>query len=125
MKLVTAIIKPSRTSDVRDALSHIGVKGLTVTEVKGVGNQKGHAESYRSASYDTEYSIREKVEVVIDDSIVERVVETITHAARSGQQGEGRIGDGKIFIFDVVDAVRIRTGERSGNAVDVQARVAA
>jgi len=110
MKLVTAIIKPFKLEDVRDALTKIGVAGLTVTEVKGFGRQKGHTEIYRGAEYTVNFLPKIKIEVVVADDLASAVVEAIQTAARTG-----RIGDGKIFISDVLEVVRIRTGE-SGTA---------
>ena len=112
MKLVTAIIKPFKLDEVREALSAIGVQGITVTEVKGFGRQKGHTELYRGAEYVVDFLPKVKIEVVCEDDLVERAVEAITNAARTG-----RIGDGKIFIIPVEDAVRIRTGERGRDAI--------
>ena len=112
MKLVTAIIKPFKLDDVREALSDIGVQGMTVTEVKGFGRQKGHTELYRGAEYVVDFLPKVKIEVVIEDSLLERVVDAIQNAAQTG-----RIGDGKIFISTIDEAIRIRTGERGGDAV--------
>ena len=112
MKLVTAIIKPFKLDEVREALSGIGVQGVTVTEVKGFGRQKGHTELYRGAEYRVEFLPKVKVEILIDDAKVSAVVDAIVEAARTG-----RIGDGKIFVSPVDDAVRIRTGERGSNAI--------
>ena len=106
MKLVTAIIRPHMLDDVRDTLSRLGVAGLTATEVKGFGRQKGHTEMYRGAEYSIDFVPKAKLEVVVDDEQLDAVLEAIRTAARSGQ-----IGDGKIFVADVVQAVRIRTGE--------------
>ena len=110
MKLVTAIIKPFKLDEVREALSAIGVQGITVTEVKGFGRQKGHTELYRGAEYVVDFLPKVKVEVVIPDSLTERAIESIVKAARTG-----KIGDGKIFVTSVEQVVRIRTGE-SGEA---------
>ena len=112
MKLIIAIIKPFRLDEVREALSGIGVEGLTVSEVKGYGRQKGHTEVYRGAEYSVTMVPKLKLEIVIADSLAERVVETITAAARTGS-----IGDGKIFTLDVASAVRIRTGETNETAL--------
>ncbi|MGE4659621.1 MAG: P-II family nitrogen regulator [Arenicellales bacterium] len=112
MKLVTAVIKPFRLDDVRDALSRIGIQGMTVTEVKGFGRQKGHTELYRGAEYVVDFLPKVKLEVVVDDSLAERAVEAIQNAAKTG-----RIGDGKIFVSEVQEAIRIRTGERGADAV--------
>ena len=106
MKQITAIIKPFKLEEVREALGEVGVSGLTVTEVKGFGRQKGHTELYRGAEYVVDFLPKVKIEVVIDDSMVERAVETIRKAA-----GTGKIGDGKIFVLGVEQAIRIRTGE--------------
>jgi len=106
MKLITAIIKPHRLDDVRDALSIEGITGLTVTEVKGFGRQKGHAELYRGAEYVVAFVPKIKVETVVDESIAQSAIETIAKAANSGA-----IGDGKIFVSNIEQAVRIRTGE--------------
>ena len=112
MKLVTAVIKPFKLDDVREALSEIGVQGITVTEVKGFGRQKGHTELYRGAEYVVDFLPKVKLEVVVDDSVADRVVEAISAAAQTG-----RIGDGKIFISNIEGAVRIRTGERDSDAI--------
>jgi len=105
MKLVSAIIKPFKLDDVREALSEIGVQGITVTEVKGFGRQKGHTELYRGAEYVVDFLPKVKVEVAIDDGLLDQVIEAITKAAQTG-----KIGDGKIFVFNLEQAVRIRTG---------------
>ena len=110
MKLVTAIIKPFKLDEVREALSAIGVQGITVTEVKGFGRQKGHTELYRGAEYVVDFLPKVKVEVILQDTQVERAIEAIVKAARTG-----KIGDGKIFVTAVEQVVRIRTGE-SGEA---------
>jgi len=112
MKLITAIIKPFKLDEVREALSAIGVQGITVTEVKGFGRQKGHTELYRGAEYVVDFLPKVKIELVLEDSLVERAVEAIQRAAHTG-----RIGDGKIFISPVEDAIRIRTGERGNEAI--------
>jgi len=112
MKMVTAIVKPFKLDEVREALSGIGVQGITVTEVKGFGRQKGHTELYRGAEYVVDFLPKIKIEVVVDDGQLDRAVEAISAAARTG-----RIGDGKIFITDVLDVVRIRTGETGPSAV--------
>ncbi len=106
MKLVTAIIKPFKLDDVREALSEIGVQGITVTEVKGFGRQKGHTELYRGAEYVVDFLPKVKIEAAIDDVLLDQVKEAITGAARTG-----KIGDGKIFVYDVSEVIRIRTGE--------------
>ena len=112
MKLVSAIIKPFKLDEVRDALTGVGVSGLTVSEVKGFGRQKGQTEIYRGAEYAVSFLPKIKIEVVIDDQLVERAVETIAKAA-----GTGKIGDGKIFVMAVEQAVRIRTGESGADAL--------
>jgi len=106
MKLVTAVIKPFKLDDVREALSEIGVQGITVTEVKGFGRQKGHTELYRGAEYVVDFLPKVKIEAAIDDALLDQVKEAITAAARTG-----KIGDGKIFVYDVSEVIRIRTGE--------------
>ena len=112
MKLVTAIIKPFKLDDVREALSEIGVQGITVSEVKGFGRQKGHTELYRGAEYVVDFLPKVRIEVVVTESILDRVIETISRSARTG-----KIGDGKIFVVPVEQAVRIRTGETGEDAV--------
>jgi len=112
MKLVTAIIKPFKLDDVREALSEIGVQGITVTEVKGFGRQKGHTELYRGAEYVVDFLPKVKLEVAVDDSIVEQVIETVRNAANTG-----KIGDGKIFVYPVEQVIRIRTGESGTEAL--------
>ena len=112
MKLVTAIIKPFKLDDVREALSDIGVQGLTVTEVKGFGRQKGHTELYRGAEYVVDFLPKVKLEIAVDDGIVEQVVEVVTKAAHTG-----KIGDGKIFVYDLEKAIRIRTSETGTEAL--------
>ncbi|MFQ5954789.1 MAG: P-II family nitrogen regulator [Kiloniellales bacterium] len=112
MKLVMAIIKPFKLDEVRDALTGLGVQGLTVSEVKGFGRQKGHTEIYRGAEYEVNFLPKVKVEVVLADELAEGAVEAIQKAA-----GTGRIGDGKIFVLDIGQAVRIRTGETGADAV--------
>jgi nitrogen regulatory protein P-II 2 len=112
MKLVTAIIKPFKLDDVRDALSEVGVQGVTVTEVKGFGRQKGHTELYRGAEYVVDFLPKVKIEVAIDSNMLDRVIEAITKAARTD-----KIGDGKIFVFDLEQVVRIRTGETGNDAL--------
>ncbi|RMG53969.1 MAG: P-II family nitrogen regulator [Gammaproteobacteria bacterium] len=112
MKLVSAIIKPFKLDDVREALSEIGVQGVTVTEVKGFGRQKGHTELYRGAEYVVDFLPKVKIEVAIDDSLLEQVVEAIKGAANTG-----KIGDGKIFVFPLEEAIRIRTGETGPDAL--------
>ena len=112
MKMVTAIIKPFKLDEVRDALSQIGVQGITVTEVKGFGRQKGHTELYRGAEYVVDFLPKVKVEAAVDDAIVERVIEAIEDSARTG-----KIGDGKIFVSPLEDVIRIRTGETGKDAI--------
>ena len=112
MKLVTAIIKPFKLDEVREALSAIGVQGITVTEVKGFGRQKGHTELYRGAEYVVDFLPKVKVEVVLGDDAVEAAIEAIRKAAQTG-----RIGDGKIFVSNIEEVVRIRTGETGIDAV--------
>ena len=112
MKMVTAIVKPFKLDEVREALSAIGVQGITVTEVKGFGRQKGHTELYRGAEYVVDFLPKVKIEVVIEDALLERAVEAIMQAAHTG-----RIGDGKIFVSTIDEAIRIRTGERGPEAV--------
>ena len=112
MKKIEAVIKPFKLDDVKDALHEVGVSGITVTEVKGFGRQKGHTELYRGAEYVIDFLPKVKVEVVVEDVIVENVLEAITQAARTG-----RIGDGKIFVLPIDEAVRIRTGDRGADAI--------
>ena len=112
MKLVTAVIKPFKLEEVREALGEVGVSGLTVTEVKGFGRQKGHTELYRGAEYVVDFLPKVKIEVVIEDNLVERAIEAIQRAAHTG-----RIGDGKIFVTNVEEVIRIRTGERGSEAI--------
>ena len=112
MKMVMAIIKPFKLDDVREALSEVGVTGVTVTEVKGFGRQKGHTELYRGAEYVVDFLPKVKVEAAVDDAIVDRVIEAIESAARTG-----KIGDGKIFVYELERVVRIRTGELDGDAL--------
>jgi nitrogen regulatory protein P-II 2 len=112
MKLVTAIIKPFKLDDVREALSEIGVQGITVTEVKGFGRQKGHTELYRGAEYVVDFLPKAKLEIAIDDGLTDKVIEAITEAANTG-----KIGDGKIFVTNVEQIIRIRTGETGSEAV--------
>ena len=112
MKKIEAIIKPFKLDDVKEALHEVGIQGITVTEAKGFGRQKGHTELYRGAEYVVDFLPKVKLEVVLDDGLVERAVEAIRQAAQTG-----RIGDGKIFVTAVEEAVRIRTGERGTSAV--------
>ena len=112
MKLVTAIIKPFKLDEVREALSAIGVQGITVTEVKGFGRQKGHTELYRGAEYVVDFLPKVKVEAAVKDDVLEQVIEAIEKSANTG-----KIGDGKIFVFDLEQVVRIRTGETGSDAI--------
>ncbi len=112
MKLVTAIIKPFKLDEVREALAGVGVQGITVTEVKGFGRQKGHTELYRGAEYVVDFLPKVKVEVAVKTELVERVIEAIEKAANTG-----KIGDGKIFVFELEQAIRIRTGETGPDAL--------
>ena len=112
MKMVTAVIKPFRLDDVRDALSELGVKGMTVTEVKGFGRQKGHTELYRGAEYAVDFLPKIKLEVAVDENLLEHVVEMVVTAARTE-----KIGDGKIFVTDIEEVVRIRTGQTGAEAL--------
>ncbi len=112
MKMITAIIKPFRLDDVRNALAEVGVNGMTVTEVKGFGRQRGHTELYRGAEYVVDFLPKAKIEVAVAEDLVERAVEAITAAARTG-----KVGDGKIFVTDLEQALRIRTGETGDGAL--------
>jgi nitrogen regulatory protein P-II 1 len=112
MKKIEAVIKPFKLDDVKEALHDVGIKGITVTEAKGFGRQKGHTELYRGAEYVVDFLPKVKVEVVLDDALVERAIEALQQAAHTG-----RIGDGKIFVSSVDEAIRIRTGERGPEAV--------
>ncbi len=112
MKMVSAIIKPFKLDDVREALADLGVQGITVTEVKGFGRQKGHTELYRGAEYVVDFLPKVKIELAIPDNLLEQTVEAITNTARTG-----KIGDGKIFVYDLGAAVRIRTGETDDKAI--------
>ena len=112
MKLITAIIKPFRLDDVRNALNEEGVQGMTVTEVKGFGRQRGHTELYRGAEYVVDFLPKSKVEVAVADDQVDRVIEAIVNAAKTG-----KVGDGKIFVTNLEEAIRIRTGETSDSAL--------
>jgi nitrogen regulatory protein P-II 2 len=112
MKLVAAVIKPFKLDDVREALGDIGVSGITVIEVKGFGRQKGHTELYRGAEYVVDFLPKIKVEIAVDDAMVEKVIEAITAAARTG-----KIGDGKIFVYELNQVIRIRTGESGSDAL--------
>ena len=112
MKLITAIIKPFKLDDVRKAIGDAGVQGVTVTEVRGFGRQRGHTEIYRGAEYAVEFVPKSKVEIAVEDALVDQVVEAIMKAARTGQ-----VGDGKVFVFDLTQVVRVRTGERDASAL--------
>jgi len=112
MKLITAIIKPFKLEDVRKAVGDVGVQGVTVTEVRGFGRQRGHTEVYRGAEYLVEFVPKTKIEIAVDDALAERVIEAIMNTARTG-----KVGDGKIFVFDLEQVVRIRTGERDASAI--------
>jgi nitrogen regulatory protein P-II 2 len=112
MKLITAVIKPFKLDEVRESLSGIGVQGITVTEVKGFGRQKGHTELYRGAEYVVDFLPKVKIEAAVADNLVERAIEAIEGAARTG-----KIGDGKIFVYDLQQVVRIRTGETGNEAL--------
>ncbi len=112
MKMVSAIIKPFKLDDAREALSDIGISGITVTEVKGFGRQKGHSELYRGAEYVVDFLPKVKLEIAVDDALVEKVIESIISAAATG-----KIGDGKIFVSDLEQVVRIRTGETGNDAL--------
>ena len=112
MKFITAIIKPFKLEDVRAAIGEAGVQGLTVTEVKGYGRQRGHTEIYRGAEYSVEFVPKTKIEIAVDDTLAGRVIDAITQAARTG-----KVGDGKIFVLDLEQVVRIRTGEQGVSAI--------
>ena len=112
MKFVTAIIKPFKLDEVREALSEIGVQGITVSEVKGFGRQKGHTELYRGAEYVVDFLPKVKIEAALNDDLLDRAIEAIEKAAKTG-----KIGDGKIFVFDLLQVVRIRTGETGAGAL--------
>ena len=112
MKLITAIVKPFKIDDVRDALAAIGIQGMTVTEVKGFGRQKGHTELYRGAEYNVDFMPKIKIEVAINKDMVDQVIEVISEAANNG-----KIGDGKIFVSSLEEVVRIRTGEKGVEAL--------
>jgi len=112
MKLITAIIRPFKLDEVREALTEVGVSGITVTEVKGFGRQKGHTELYRGAEYVVDFLPKTKIEAAVDDAIVDQVIDTIQSAARTG-----KIGDGKIFVSNLEQVVRIRTGETGNEAL--------
>tara|TARA_R110000782_G_scaffold118460_11_gene209046 strand:- start:3514 stop:3852 length:339 start_codon:yes stop_codon:yes gene_type:complete len=112
MKMITAIIKPFKLDDVRQAVADIGIQGITVTEVKGFGRQRGHTELYRGAEYVVDFLPKAKIELAVADDIAEQVIEAISNTARTG-----KIGDGKIFVTELVEAIRIRTGETGSEAV--------
>jgi len=112
MKMITAIIKPFKLDDVREAVADIGIQGITVTEVKGFGRQRGHTELYRGAEYVVDFLPKAKIELAVTDDLAEQVVEAIANTARTG-----KIGDGKIFVSNLVEAIRIRTGETGSEAV--------
>ena len=112
MKLITAIIKPFKLDDVRKAISDVGVQGVTVTEVRGFGRQRGHTEIYRGAEYAVEFVPKTKIEIAVTDPLAEQVIEAIVNSAKTG-----KVGDGKIFVCDLAQVVRIRTGERGKDAL--------
>jgi nitrogen regulatory protein P-II 2 len=112
MKLVTAIIKPFKLDEVRKAISDIGVQGMTVSEVRGFGRQRGHTEIYRGAEYVVEFVPKTKLEIAVDNALVDQLIEAIMKAAKTG-----KVGDGKIFVFELTQVVRIRTGERDASAI--------
>lgn len=112
MKLVVAIIKPFKLDEVRSALSEVGVQGMTVTEVKGFGRQKGHTELYRGAEYVVDFLPKVKLEVAVESAMLDRVVETISEAAKTG-----KVGDGKLFVYNIEQVIRIRTGEQDADAI--------
>ena len=112
MKLITAIIKPFKLDDVRKAISDVGVQGVTVTDVRGFGRQRGHTEIYRGAEYAVEFVPKIKIEIAVVDTLADQVIEAITNSAKTG-----KVGDGKIFVVDLAQVVRIRTSERDANAI--------
>jgi nitrogen regulatory protein P-II 2 len=112
MKLISAIIRTHKLDEVREAVGEVGVQGVTVTEVRGFGRQRGHTEVYRGAEYQVDFVPKTKVEIAVDDALAERVIEAITKASRTG-----KVGDGKIFVVDLEQVVRIRTGERDASAL--------
>jgi nitrogen regulatory protein P-II 2 len=112
MKLVTAIIKPFKLDEVRKAISDVGVQGVTVSEVRGFGRQRGHTEIYRGAEYAVEFVPKTKLEIAVDNALVDQLIEAIMKAAKTG-----KVGDGKIFVFELSQVVRIRTGERDASAI--------
>jgi nitrogen regulatory protein P-II 2 len=112
MKLIMAVIRPFKLDDVRKALNDVGVNGVTVTEIRGFGRQRGHTEIYRGAEYAVEFIPKTKIEIAVDNSLVDQVVEAIMKAAQTG-----KVGDGKVFVFQLTQVVRIRTGERDASAI--------
>jgi nitrogen regulatory protein P-II 2 len=112
MKLITAIIKPFKLDEVRTAMGEVGVQGVTVTEVRGFGRQRGHTEIYRGAEYSVEFLPKTKIEIAVEDSLADQVIEAIIKSAQTG-----KVGDGKIFVVDLAQVIRIRTGERDANAI--------
>jgi len=112
MKLITAIIRPFKLDDVRKAVGDVGVQGVTVTEVRGFGRQRGHTEIYRGAEYAVEFVPKTKIEIAVESAMVDQVIEAITKSAQTG-----KVGDGKIFVFELTQVVRIRTGERDASAI--------
>jgi nitrogen regulatory protein P-II 2 len=112
MKLISAIIKPFKLDEVRKAVSDVGVQGVTVTEVRGFGRQRGHTEIYRGAEYVVEFVPKTKIEIAVEDSLADQVIEAIINSAKTG-----KVGDGKIFVCDLTQVVRIRTGERDASAI--------
>jgi nitrogen regulatory protein P-II 2 len=112
MKLITAIIKPFKLDDVRKSIGDVGVQGVTVTEVRGFGRQRGHTEIYRGAEYAVEFIPKTKIEIAVEDSLADQVIEAIIKSAKTG-----KVGDGKIFVFELSQVVRIRTGERDASAI--------
>jgi nitrogen regulatory protein P-II 2 len=112
MKLITAIIRPFKLDDVRKSISDVGVQGVTVTEVRGFGRQRGHTEIYRGAEYAVEFIPKTKIEIAVEDSLTDLVIDAIINAAKTG-----KVGDGKIFVFELTQVVRIRTGERDASAI--------
>ena len=112
MKMICAIVKPFKLDEVREALAEMGVQGITVTDVKGFGRQKGHTELYRGAEYVVDFLPKTKIEIAVDDALVEQTIDTIVKAARTG-----KIGDGKVFVYPLERAIRIRTGEQDGQAL--------
>jgi nitrogen regulatory protein PII len=112
MKMITAVIKPFKLDDVRKAISEVGVQGVTVTEVRGFGRQRGHTEIYRGAEYTVEFVPKTKIEIAVVDELAEHVIEALMQAARTG-----KVGDGKIFVYELSQVVRIRTGEKDASAI--------